>query len=362
MRRPTLYVSSAAALLSLATACSSSDSGTNTTGAAGAGQGGSSAGASANGGTSAAGTTSAGGSAAAGASAGTGGSSEGVGGTAAGGTAAGGTGAAGAQGGSAGAVMPMFLPTATGACPPMANLNGGVVTLAGQQVTVWSGDPAKGPGPLVVYWYATGSNAQEPTFTLGQAQIAKITGMGGMVVAPNKTNAMGKTTGNQVWYTGDVAVADEAVACAISGQNIDPRRIHTAGYSAGALQATYMWYARSGYLASVLLYSGGDDGVDSAPLQDAAHPPAALVTHGAQGKDTYGGFDFFNASTTLEKTMKKDNAFVIDCNDGGAHSDVASRTKVAPQAIQFFLDHPYGVSPEPYATLPTGWPSYCTIQ
>ena len=40
----------------------------------------------------------------------------------------------------------------------MANLNGTNVTFGGQAYTVWSGDPSKGPGPLLVYWYATGSN------------------------------------------------------------------------------------------------------------------------------------------------------------------------------------------------------------
>jgi len=61
-------------------------------------------------------------------------------------------------------------------------------------------------------------------------------------------------------------------------QHIDPRRIHVAGYSAGAIQTTYMWFARSGYVASVLTYSGGDVTIDVAPIQDPAHPPPALVS------------------------------------------------------------------------------------
>jgi hypothetical protein len=309
---------------------------------------------------SSAGTSSNGGTTSIGGTTGTGGASSGGNGTGgAGGDAAGGA----AQGGSSGGDMPTFIPTATGPCPDMANLAGKAVTFAGQQATVWSGDPAKGPGPLLVYWYATGSNAMEPAYAIGQAQIAKITAMGGMVVAQNKTIAKGSTTGNNVWYTGDVAITDEIVACALGSQKIDPRRIHTAGYSAGALQATYLWYARSGYIASVLTYSGGDDGIDKAPMQDPAHPPAALVTHGGMGKDTYGGTtDFFVLSTKWEQELKQAKAFVIDCNDGGTHTDFALRTAVAPQAVQFFLDHPYGVKPEPYTSLSGGWPAYCAIQ
>ena len=279
-------------------------------------------------------------------------------------SSAGGAGTGGATStGSGSGDQPTHPPTATGTCPAMSNLNGTTVTFAGQDVTVWSGDPANGPGPLLVYYYATGSNAMEPVYTMGQAQIDKLRSLGGAVVAQNTTTAKGATTGNNVWYTGDADIADEIVACAVQNQKIDPRRVHSAGYSAGALQATYMWFARSGYVASVLTYSGGDDVLDKVALQDPAHPPAALVTHGAKGKDTYGGvIDFFDASTSWEAEIKQAKGFAIDCDDGGTHTDFMLRTKVAPQAVQFFLDHPYGVKPEPYATLPSGWPAYCTIK
>lgn len=95
----------------------------------------------------------------------------------------------------------------------------------------------------------------------------------------------------------------------------------------------------------------------------AAHPPAALVTHGAKGKDTFGNvIDFADASAAWVAEIKAEGGFAIECDDGSTHTDFATRTKVAPQALQFFLDHPYGVKPEPYTALPAGWPSYCTIK
>jgi hypothetical protein len=280
------------------------------------------------------------------------------------GSSSGGSSSGSSSGGGSGN-MPTFLPQATGACPNMSNLNGKVVSFAGQAATVWSGDPAVGNGPLVIYYYATGSNATvEPPGTLKQEQIAAIIARGGAVVAQNKTTAKGTTTGNNVWYTGDVAIADEIVACSIKNQKIDPRRIHVAGYSAGGIQTTHMWYARSGYVASVLTYSGGAVGINVAPIQDAAHPPAAMVTHGGKGRDTYGGgaVDFFDTSNSWVAEIKTAGGFAIDCDDGGGHTDFLLRTKVAPQALQFFLDHPYGVDPKPYATLPAGFPSYCKIR
>jgi hypothetical protein len=262
----------------------------------------------------------------------------------------------------AGGVMPTQLPTATGTCPAMSNLSGTAVTFAGQQVTVWSGDPAKGPGPLLIYWYATGSSPSEAPSAIGQAQMTRVLAAGGVVAAQNQTTAQGGTTGNDVWYKGDATIADEVVACAVKNQKIDVRHISSLGYSAGALQSTFMWYARSGYLASVITYSGGEDGADQVTMQDPAHPPAAVVAHGAEGSDVYGTFDFYDASTAWEKDLVAAKAFTVDCDDGGDHGDFTLRTMIAPEAFQLLVDHPYGVSPEPYATLPGAWPSYCTIK
>jgi hypothetical protein len=279
-----------------------------------------------------------------------------------GGGSSGGASSSGSSGGNAEG-MPTYMPKVTGTCPEMSNLNGSAVAFAGQQATVWSGDPGAGPGLLLVYYYATGSNAMEPVGTIGRAQIDAIKAKGGAIVAQNKTTARGTTTGNEVWFTGDEVIADEIVACAIQKQKIDPRHIHVAGYSAGGIQTTYMWFARSGYVASVLSYSGGDVGINTAPLQDPAHPPAALVAHGAKGLDTYGGVvDFFDTSATWIAGIKKANGFAIGCNDGGNHTDFQRRTKIAPQAIQFFIDHPYGVKPAPYTALPSDFPAYCSIK
>lgn len=243
----------------------------------------------------------------------------------------------------------------------MSNLNGTNVSFGGQAFTVWSGDPSKGPGPLLVYWYATGGMPTEAIETIGSAQIQKITAAGGAVVAMVKTAGMTATstnTGDYVWYTGDVGYADQAVACAIKTQKIDVRRIWAAGYSAGALQSVYMWYARSGYVSGIISYSGGDDYLNHVALQDPSHIPVGLASHGGAGVDTFPGIDFNQSSHTWETDNPK--AFIVDCDDGGSHTDIGPRTAMAPQAIQMLWDHPYGITPEPYAKgLPAGWPSTC---
>jgi hypothetical protein len=247
------------------------------------------------------------------------------------------------------------VPTPKGTCPDIRNgavtntLNGASV-----QFQLWVG---AGKGPALVYWHGTGGSSAEAVSAMGPAIDA--VSAGGLVAAPEVTSATGSTTGNLVWYTGDVDFADEVLACAIEQGKVDPARIHVAGYSAGGLQTVYHWYARSGYVASVLSYSGGDSFINVAPLQNPSFAPPAIAAHGAEGAD-WLALDFAVASKTWEDNIRKAGGFVIDCNDGGAHIDVLSRFSVASAAWQFFLDHPWGAV-EPYATLPAVFPSHCAI-
>jgi hypothetical protein len=118
-----------------------------------------------------------------------------------------------------------------------------------------------------------------------------------------------------------------------------------------------MWYARSGYVSGVISYSGGDSTINRVPLQDPSHLPVGLASHGAAGSDVIG-VDFNQGSHTWE--MNNPKAFIVDCDDGGNHLSTGPRTMMAPQAIQMLWDHPFGITPEPYANgLPSGWPTTC---
>jgi poly(3-hydroxybutyrate) depolymerase len=252
---------------------------------------------------------------------------------------------------------PTQLPTAKGPCPMLSNLNGSDVSFAGQAFTVWSGDPAHGPGPLLLYWHASGSNSMEPTWAIQMSQIRRITDAGGALVAQVSSTQSGQSTAPNAWYAGDDDSADEVVACAIQNQKIDVRRIWSAGYKSGGFQSVHMWYARSGYLAGAISYSGGE--LFPGTLQDPSHVPVGVASHGAAAQDTAGDLiDFAAASHAWE--MRSPSAFIVDCDDGGGRSDQTLRTLMAPQAIQMLWDHPFGVTPEPYANgLPGDWPATC---
>ena len=229
-------------------------------------------------------------------------------------------------------------------------------------------DGLDGGGPIVFYWHGTGSSA---TLEVPIAfDTSAVISAGGIVVGPEAATRTGTPTGNtgdDVWYQSDAAFMDQAVACAIQQQHVDPRRIHTAGYSAGALQAVYIWYARSGYVASVISYSGGDVVINTAPMQDPSNIPAAIVAHGGAGQDTFGSgadtTDFSQTSAAWESVISADHGSYVDCNDGGNHlAFFTTRAPgLEPVSLQFFLDHPFGITPEPYTTLPAGFPAYCKL-
>jgi poly(3-hydroxybutyrate) depolymerase len=181
---------------------------------------------------------------------------------------------------------------------------------------------------------------------------------GGIIVSPNNTTGAGNNTGNAVWYTGDFDVADQLVACALKQYNIDPHRIYTAGGSAGALQAGAMVYERSNCIAASLPNSGGY-ATGGRTFQDPNHVPAVMTMHGAQGVDVVI-VDFSQQSLFLAGDVAKHGGFAVDCNHGGGHVGAPDDLKTA--GWQFFKDHPFGVSPEPYANgLPSTFPKYCKI-
>jgi predicted esterase len=265
-----------------------------------------------------------------------------------------------------GGTTPTMLPAVNGSCPTFAAGSGSTVTISAGggsiQAQVWAGSPTGG-GPLILYWHGTASSPQ------GEIPIsfdtAAVSAAGGLIVGFNANSRTGATTGNTgdaVWYQSDAAFADQTVACAIQQYKIDPRHIHTAGYSAGGLQTVYMWYARSGYIASVISYSGGDAIINKANFQDPSNVAAAIAAHGAMGSDALG-LDFAQASATWEGEIKMGGGFSIDCNDGGSHLDFFTKRAppLKPVAWQFFKDHPFKVKPEPYTSLPSGFPSYCKI-
>ena len=240
-----------------------------------------------------------------------------------------------AGGGETGAPIGAF-PAPVGACPTFAT---GDVTFhpkgGDRKVAMTLGDPSK-KGPLVFYWYATGSSPTEAQYGL---PMTSVKAAGSIVVAPYDVSGAG-----QFPWLSNVAqhedLFDEVLGCAVQNNAIDTNHIHTIGFSAGALMATQLSYARSKYLASVATYSGGAPGT----FEENNNKFAAMIMTG--GTTDVVVQNFLQSSTDWQTTLKAAGHFAMLCNHGGGHT---IPTKLVPGVWQFFLDHPYGTNPSPYA-------------
>ncbi len=248
------------------------------------------------------------------------------------------------------------LPTITATCPTLAT---GMVTVMGQQVQLWVGTKqADKKGAVFFYWHGTGSQSSEAAL-LGPA-LNEIQSEGGIVASFTTTTSLGTNTGNNVWYTGDFAMADIILACAVQQLNIDTHRIYTGGCSAGGLQSGAMVYGRSSYLAGAMPNSGGIVPIPGlTTFDDPSHVPSLITTHG--GAADMVGVSFSQTSATEDNDIASKGGLVVDCDHGGKHC-AAPADDIAGQWT-FLKAHPFGVSPDPYAAgLPaTGFPSYCKI-
>ncbi len=286
----------------------------------------------------------------------------GVGGTAgtAGTGGTGGSSGVGGSGGAGGSGPEPRIPTITATCP---TLQTGNVTVMGQQVQLWVGTRREDvKGSVFFYWHGTGSQSTEAISGLGAA-LQEITSQGGIVASFTTSTTMGSSTANNVWYTGDFAMADIILKCATEQLNIDTRRVYTGGCSAGGLQAGAMAYGRSSYLAAVMPNSGGVITFFRPPQDDPSHVPAVMTSHGKKctspGCD-YVGVQFADTSADLCNDIVNKGGFAVNCDHQGGHC--ASPPEVKAAQWEFLKAHPFGTDPSPYASgLPSSFPDYCTI-
>ncbi len=286
-----------------------------------------------------------------------------TGGAATGGDGTGGEATGGGSAGGAGAgPIPTALPTPSATCP---TLESGMVSFLGSEVSLTVG-PNGVAGPLLFYWHATGMTYTEVNTAFGDF-MDEVASSGGVIASFTSTTGTGANTGNAVWYTGDFAIADEVLACALEQGLVDPRRVHVSGYSAGGLQCGVMSRLRSGYVASVLCMSGGlvqalSFTLDNFDLQDPSYSPSAIAAHGAAGLDVIG-VDFSTCSAYYCGLGAAAGGVAIDCNDGGDHiASMASRARtMGAVATRFFDENRWG-SPADYGGgLPSYFPAYCAL-
>lgn len=262
----------------------------------------------------------------------------------------------------AGPSEPTMLPSATGTCPTLAagDVMFAPAGIEPRAVKLWLSDAAKTkPGPLVFYWHGTGSSPDEATYGLGKAYVDQVVAQGGVVVAPYHD----PEAGDFPWWLvlgdreDDLILADEVLACAREQLMVDVTHIHVAGMSAGGLQTSQMSFRRAGYVASAVPYSGGV--ITVPPDQEPMNPLSAMIFHG--GPDDIVLLHFEQTSAAYKAAIEAKGGFAFLCDHGMGHS--IPQGAAQESVWRFFLDHPYGTRPSPYAGgLPDGFPEYCALK
>jgi pimeloyl-ACP methyl ester carboxylesterase len=259
-------------------------------------------------------------------------------------------------------LTPSKLPSIEGRCPDINGPGTYTFTRAGRSLQVdlyLRADarslPAPG-GPLILYFHSLTQSSKEVTAAVGQASIDKVIEQGGVVASFNASTCLRcGLAADVVWYDEDDAVSDQVVACVMQKAQIDTRRIHVIGFSAGALHTMHLALARSNYIASVVSYSGG---LPAGPLdqQDPTNKVPALIAYGREGVDI-AVVDFNIASRNWYNMFAPQGHYVLLCNHQRGHE---IPKELVPQALNFLLDHPYRIHPEPYQpNIPASLSSYC---
>jgi hypothetical protein len=238
-------------------------------------------------------------------------------------------------------------------CPAIET---GTATVLGQKVQLWVGEKQDGKrGPILFYWHDTDTSSAEALGGLGLGH-AEILAEGGVVASFATSTRSGTNTGSNYWFTGDFAMADRILACAIVQRDVDPRRVYTAGCGAGGLQSSAMVYGRSSYLAAAMSSSGG--ATYPFQLEDPAHIPAYIGAHGAAGSDVVI-VDFTKTTKRQTQDLAAKGGFAVACDHGGGHC--ASPAQLKNAQWLFLKEHAFG-APEPYlGGLGAAYPEFCEI-
>ena len=274
-----------------------------------------------------------------------------------------------------------FFPKVTGTCPGFADGDGCtkdavslICTFQPQDVAkprkvrIWFDEAAMSADevhPLVFFWHGLGgqaANAVQQGAGLGADTSQAIIDSGAILASPEMED--GRMVGilSLPWLAAlgagpadDFLVMDEVTACADEKFGVDHRRIHSTGLSAGAIQSGQLVAKRSGYLASVVMFSGTIGG--SPKVQDPDNKLPVAVVYGGPG-DMVAPLKFEDEANKSREWLHDHGNFSILCNHDMGHNVPASAAELG---WRFLQDHPFGSVPSPYAKgLPKDFPvDYC---
>ncbi len=214
--------------------------------------------------------------------------------------------------------------------------------------------PAEPEGaPVVFAWHWLNGT---PSQTLSWMGLEDMTDDGAIVVAPTSTGIPSVewdvvTTPEK---SIDIALFDTLLSCLWEQYAVDTERVHATGMSAGGLFTSFLSMHRADVLASTVPFSGGVSGAYySAPSWAM---PMMLVWGGPT--DTYGGYDFHEATLAMSQSLRDDGHFVVECMHTDGHNPP---DEAKDMAWAFFDAHPASADAPWASGLPDSLPAWCEV-
>ena len=239
-----------------------------------------------------------------------------------------------------------------------------VLTVAGidRHVRVYFPD-APDHAPVVFAWHGSGDSGKNFANALGATKLA--VSSGAIIVVPNAcSNDSDDPTCPVLPFTWgwkdeaggmDATLFDDVLARLDATTSIDKDRVYVVGFSAGALETTWLLLHRADKLAGAVTFSGGTG--DLLPyVKPSWSIPVMAFSGGAQDQVI---ISFAETTADLVQHLASDGSFVLACDHGLGHTVPPGGLSAA---WKFLQSQTHGVSESPTAaTGAKGFPSYCQV-
>ncbi len=275
------------------------------------------------------------------------------------------------------------------ACPTLqAGPNSFMSSGLARSVQVWLPPTPAGAGVMFL-WHGFGDTGANFGNAVGAAAIAKnygvIVASAQAVLDPLASEKLAefKDLGEQLFgempptwslFDGpgiDLVLFDDLLSCLDETFAIDRTRVHTMGFSAGALWSTVLLLERSEWLASAVLWSGGLGSTGGfaevvyTPYETPARDLPVLAVSGGPAdvwpSSQFPLVDFVTGSDELTADLTADGHDVVRCDHGLGHT-------IPPDGmswgLNFLFDHHWRVEGGTLYKSLDGlpFPAYCAIE
>lgn len=258
--------------------------------------------------------------------------------------------------------LPALRPYSGGTCPTLQRGENRGFGVSGRDFLLYVPTRTNGPFGIVFVWHGSGGSAQGFTFLVDPEDPAGHERGGYVLVIPDgQLRYPLDWAMDRLGVDHDLRFYDDVVACVSRQFPVDRRRVHTTGYSAGAVFSAYLMGHRSDSLASFSAWSTGEaDPANRRMVPDPERPVPGLLYHG--GRDDKPDWAGRVGTLSLAAHMTANGALAIVCDHGLGHVVPGPLDATLGQMWSFMLAHPFGPEQAWATGVPSGrLPDWCKL-